>query len=275
MNVLNYIREALSDNYTMSEINVIANELLRSIDGLTPAERLTHPTPFLANAQQLIKKMVERLLQGEPLQYVVGNVDFCHATILVDKRGLIPRPETAELVEWITTTETNTGEALDIGTGSGCMAVAVAMQMPHVHLSAFDVSLDALKLASENAELNQVQIDFSHVNILKTSHWDKTFDFIMSNPPYVQEKEKTSMSATVLNYEPALALFVSDDDPLLFYRHIANFAFNQLKPHGALYLEINQQFGKEVTALLKTHGFKQIELRQDLSGHDRMIRACR
>ena len=187
---------------------------------------------------------------------------------------LIPRPETEELVDWVLTTVTPTSKPLkiiDIGTGSGCIAISLAKSLPNAEVTAVDVSGKALQVARCNAELNGVTINFLQQDILQTTTLPDTYDIIISNPPYVRSLEKAEMQANVLEYEPHLALFVSDTDPLLFYDRIATLARKSLSPQGSLFFEINQYLGEEMKALLKAKGFEKAVLRQDLSGNDRMI----
>ncbi|MDD4637595.1 MAG: peptide chain release factor N(5)-glutamine methyltransferase, partial [Bacteroidales bacterium] len=188
---------------------------------------------------------------------------------------LIPRPETEELVMRITDEWAGKEiRLLDIGTGSVCIAISLASRLPQCKVSALDISMEALDIARENASLNSVVVDFQQKNILEESI-DETFDVIVSNPPYVLEREKEVMEQNVLRYEPAVALFVPDADPLLFYRRIATLALQALSPEGTLYFEINQAYGKETKELLHTTGFSQVELVQDCFGKDRIIKAKR
>ena len=199
---------------------------------------------------------------------------FFSYRFLVDENVLIPRPETEELVDWVLTTVTPTSKPLkiiDIGTGSGCIAISLAKSLPNAEVTAVDVSAKALQVARCNAELNGVTINFLQQDILQTSTLPDTYDIIISNPPYVRSLEKAEMQANVLEYEPHLALFVSDTDPLLFYNRIAALARKSLSPQGSLFFEINQYLGDEMIALLKAKGFEKVVLRQDLSGNDRMI----
>ena len=199
---------------------------------------------------------------------------FFSYRFLVDENVLIPRPETEELVDWVLTTVTPTSKPLkiiDIGTGSGCIAISLAKSLPNAEVTAVDVSAKALQVARCNAELNGVTINFLQQDILQTTTLPDTYDIIISNPPYVRSLEKAEMQANVLEYEPHLALFVSDTDPLLFYDRIATLARRALSPQGSLFFEINQYLGEEMKALLKAKGFEKVVLRQDLSGNDRMI----
>lgn len=273
--ILTDIKKALATHFSPSEIDHLTTLILDRVLGLSLTEVYASDAIEISDEQQrAIYNIVERLKKREPIQYIFGTTDFCNLRFWTSPSALIPRPETEELVEWVM--EKNTLEEpkiLDIGTGSGCIAVSLGQKIKKATNFAFDVSLDALNLAYENATANDVIVRFYHINILKQPDWDVKFDIIVSNPPYVLESEKSTMDANVLNYEPAMALFVPDDDPLIFYRHIAQFAQKQLVEGGQLFFEINQKMGKEVVALLKNSGFNEVELRKDLSGNDRFVRA--
>ena len=224
-----------------------------------------------------------RLQNQEPIQYILGSTSFYGLPFTVNPAVLIPRPETEELVEWILKSfafnrqqTTNNGQQiLDIGTGSGCIAIALAKNLPEAQVFALDVSDKALETARLNAQRNAVQIKFISQNTLETQKLDQQFDVIVSNPPYVRELEKHEIQANVLEHEPHLALFVADDDALLFYRKIGELAFEFLTPKGNLFVEINQYLGEDTLQLFRSIGFTNLELKKDLYGNDRMIRASR
>lgn len=219
---------------------------------------------------------IERLKKHEPIQYIIGYCDFCGLTFKVTPDTLIPRPETSELVEWIT--EEQKGDKvniLDIGTGSGCIAVSLAHKLPQSKVTAWDISSGALAVATENSKANGCSVAFEQVDILAYEPTGEQFDIIVSNPPYIKENEKKSMEANVLDWEPHTALFVPDNDPLLFYRAIAEKALAMLTSGGALYFEINRAHGAETVEMLKSLGYIETELRKDLAGNDRMIKAIR
>jgi release factor glutamine methyltransferase len=192
----------------------------------------------------------------------------------VNESVLIPRPETEELVDWIRNeNDLNKNlQILDIGTGSGCIAISLKHEFPFATVDAFDISNEALETARKNAAQNGLEVNFSEVDILNAPAFDKKWDIIVSNPPYVLENEKLQMHSNVLEYEPHLALFVPDNDPLLFYREIALFAKKQLNANGKLYFEINRAYGQATVDMLSELGFQHIELRKDISGNDRMVR---
>lgn len=235
-------------------------------------------------------KVLEHLKQQKPIQYLLGETEFFGLPFKVNENVLIPRPETEELVDMIirsVTSSTSTAlsinsveksiKILDIGTGSGCIAISLAKKIPNSKVYALDVSKEALKVAKQNAELNNVEINFIEASILDDLNWDLffndlEFDVIVSNPPYVRNLEKQEIQPNVLDNEPHLALFVEDDNPLLFYKAITNFALKNLKPKGVLYFEINQYLGEETKALLTNANFENVELLKDLNGNDRMLK---
>ena len=195
--------------------------------------------------------------------------------LIVNKHVLIPRPETEELIEWIVKDSKNKTniDVLDIGTGSGCIPIALHKNMSNANVNTIDVSTKAIETAKKNAKNNQANINFIHQDILTTETLPNKYDVIVSNPPYVRNLEKQEMQKNVLDYEPHLALFVEDHDPLIFYKKIAELAKTSLKPKGALYFEINQYLGNETVELLKKLDFKNIELKKDMFGNDRMVKA--
>jgi release factor glutamine methyltransferase len=222
--------------------------------------------------------ILEKLKIQIPIQYIIGTTHFYGLEFIVDGNVLIPRPETEELVDWIVKlnsklSKTKALKILDIGTGSGCIAISLAKNIPNSEVFAIDVSEKALAVAEKNAILNKVPVTFLHKNILETNDLSRKFDIIVSNPPYVRNLEKAEIKPNVLENEPHLALFVSDNDPLIFYKKIAELAAANLNPNGQLFFEINQYLGKETQELLESIGLKNIELRKDIYGNDRMI-AC-
>ena len=235
--------------------------------------------PDLAFSESEFKiwsSILEQLKKEIPIQYILGVTHFYGLEFEVNSAVLIPRPETEELVDWIVLkskikNQKSKLKILDIGTGSGCIAIALAKNLPNAQVFALDVSEQALATAKTNAELNQVTIQFLHQSILETEDLGQQFDVIVSNPPYVRELEKQEIKKNVLENEPHLALFVDDNDALIFYRKIAQLAQKNLNPQGQLYFEINQYLGQEMLDLLQGMGFKNSVLRQDIYGNDRMI----
>ncbi len=235
--------------------------------------------PDLAFSESELKiwsSILEQLKKEIPIQYILGVTHFYGLEFEVNSAVLIPRPETEELVDWIVQkskikNQKSKLKILDIGTGSGCIAIALAKNLPNAQVFALDVSEQALATAKTNAEKNQVQLSFIHQSILETEDLGQQFDIIVSNPPYVRELEKQEIKKNVLDNEPHLALFVEDNDALIFYRKITQLAQKNLNLQGQLYFEINQYLGQEMLVLLQEMGFKNSELRQDIYGNDRMI----
>ncbi len=220
------------------------------------------------------------LQQEKPIQYITGEAWFYGLRFEVNENTLIPRPETEELVEWIiqsqkSKVQSQKLEILDIGTGTGCIPISLKVNLPQANVSAIDVSEKALEVAKRNAASNKVEINFIQTNILEAEDLNQNFDIIVSNPPYVRNLEKQEIKKNVLEYEPHLALFVEDTDALLFYRKIAQLALKNLSPNGLLFFEINQYLGKETVELLENLGFKNIELKKDIYGKDRMVKSTR
>ena len=234
------------------------------------------------DALQLLRweSVLVELKKHKPIQYILGETEFFGLPFLVNENVLIPRPETEELVALILAEEgkrkREEGKVmiLDIGTGSGCIPIALKKNSPNTEVYAIDVSEKALATAQKNAALNNVQVHFMLKNILETDDLEQTFDIIVSNPPYVRNLEKAEINPNVLEYEPHLALFVVDDDALLFYRKITELAKKNLNQNGQLYFEINQYLGKETVALVESFGFKNVKLLKDIYGNNRMISAA-
>jgi len=218
--------------------------------------------------------VIAELKAGKPLQYILGETVFYGLTFKVNQDVLIPRPETEELVEWILTTiaahPADFKSILDIGTGSGCIPIVLKKQLKDIEVSALDVSTAALLIAQENADLNETPVTFMNSDIL-TYTSDIKYDIIVSYPPYIMEHEQIDMAKQVMEHEPHLALFVSNEQPLVFYEAIAEFALHHLNPAGKLFLEINAALGRETVAMLKGKGFSTIQLKKDMQGKDRMI----
>ena len=235
------------------------------------------------DALQLLRweTVLSELKKEKPIQYILGETEFYGLRFLVNENTLIPRPETEELVEWIISNSEGLRQAqsdksaklklLDIGTGSGCIAISLAKNLQNAEVSAIDVSEKALETANKNALINEVEVNFILKNILETEDLEHQFDIIVSNPPYVRNLEKSEIKPNVLEFEPHLALFVDDNDALLFYRKIAQLALKNLSENGKLFFEINQYLGKETVELLENLGFKEVILKKDIYGNDRMI----
>lgn len=271
---IQYIEKELAGLYPNSEIEGFTRIILEAVCEWSFTEQVLNKQEKIRNADfEKIRGIVFRLKNFEPIQYILGETEFYGLKLKVNPSVLIPRPETEELVEWIV--KSNLPEnitVLDIGTGSGCIALALKSQMENATVFGVDISEKALEVAKQNALKNQLDVDFFQVDILKWEYisWEK-FDLIVSNPPYIREIEKTEMHSNVLVHEPENALFVPDNDPLLFYRSIAAFAKVNLKKEGLLFFEINEKLGGEMISLLNEYGFYEIEIRKDINGKNRMI----
>ncbi|PTT02586.1 peptide chain release factor N(5)-glutamine methyltransferase [Flavobacterium sp. HMWF030] len=238
---------------------------------------LNHELSFVQTDFVVWDLILNQLKKEIPIQYLLGKTHFYGLEFEVNENVLIPRPETEELVEWIINENSKTDKSkkikiLDIGTGSGCIAISLAKNIPNAEVYAIDVSKKAIETAKRNAIRNNVEVTFILQDILKTDELKCNFDIIVSNPPYVRNLEKEEIKKNVLDYEPHLALFVEDNDALIFYRKIAELAKKNLSENGQLYFEINQYLGKEMTNLLEKLDFKKIELRKDIYNNDRMTK---
>ena len=288
-----FCTKVLSEIYPQTEIDTFFFLLIEEKLDLQRIDTVLKPEFEISDdILQALKVIIDRLIKEEPIQYIIGKTEFYGLPFLVDKNTLIPRPETEELVEWVLlevtklqsnkVTKLNTNvtsnivekslSILDIGTGTGCIPISLAKNLPNAEITAIDISSEALKVARQNAKLNTVAIDFLETDILQTEKLHQQFDIIISNPPYVRELEKQEIKNNVLENEPHLALFVDDNNPLVFYNKIADLAKNHLTKNGLLFFEINQYLGTETVKMLEKKGFKNIELRQDLFGNDRMIK---
>lgn len=230
---------------------------------------------FPLASQTRLQEIEARLLQNEPIQYILGQADFYGLKFKVDKRVLIPRQETEELVAWLSEYLVYSPiyiNVLDIGTGSGCIPIALKHDFPEATIHALDVSAEALELAKENA--GEREIHFHQLDILEEKEWQtlEKFDYIISNPPYIPTEESELMPAWVRLFEPLIALFVEDKDPLLFYKRIADFALAHLYPEGQLFFECNEFNAQEVADMLSQKGFDNVEIRKDLNGKNRMVK---
>ena len=238
---------------------------LSKIDILSQKEIVIHDAE-----KRILDKALERLLSHEPIQYVLGETVFYGSHFFVDQNVLIPRQETEELVDWIVKSNPLSRRILDIGTGSGCIAISLDLKLG-AKTTGWDVSTPAIEVARRNATSLGADTIFKQIDVLDKVPTEK-FDLIVSNPPYILDRERNDMHKNVLAYEPAGALFVSDEDPLLFYRRIVEVAEDLLSHSGWLYFEINESYGKEVWTLMKSNGFEEVELKKDLNGKDRMVR---
>jgi release factor glutamine methyltransferase len=274
-------KQELSSLYDAQETEAITltvlTELLNTSKGIIKA----FPEKELSLTQQEeATNILTQLKTGKPLQYIFGYTEFYGLKFLVNPATLIPRPETEELVQWalseVVVAEAVAGfNVLDIGTGTGCIAISLKKNLPNAKVSAIDISAETLQTAKENAKINKVEVDFILNDILNSQYTTHNLQLIISNPPYVTLNDKKRMHTNVTDFEPHTALFVPEDDPLIFYKAIADFAIANLAKGGLLFFEINESLGKETVELLESKGFKDVELRKDMSERDRMIRAVK
>lgn len=274
--VLAYIHNRLDSVYSAEEIREFARWMMEEVCHIPPYRLLVADDVLPDIQRQEICRIVDRLAKQEPIQYILGYTEFCGLPFGLTPDVLIPRPETAELVHRVEADyKGKSASILDIGTGSGCIGISLAVLLPDAQVSALDISEEALRVARKNAERNHVQIHFIRQDIMAASASDalRQYDCIVSNPPYIANREKKEMDRNVLDYEPHLALFVPDDDPLCFYRRIAQLSRLHLRKGGNLYFEINALYGKEILHLLKQENYKNMELIRDFYGKDRIIKA--
>ncbi len=265
----------LSGLYPETEIQSFFNILVEFKLHLSRIElALQHNFELNDDDFLFLQNVLSELKYQIPIQYIIGETEFYGLPFKVDKNVLIPRPETEELVDWIIQNhkKEHNINILDVGTGSGCIAISLAKNLPNAQVSAIDISAEALNVAKNNAVLNQVNVNFINADILSIQKLNADFNIIVSNPPYVRELEKDQMQQNVLANEPHIALFVENENPLLFYDKIAELAKNHLTENGILYFEINQYLGNGTMELLKTKGFKNIEVKKDIYGVDRMVK---
>ena len=280
-----YYASELEKIYNSNEANALIMILLEHYFNIDRVKIAMEPELRLSESELLtLHFAVKELLKNKPIQYIIGETEFCGLRFMVEDGVLIPRPETEEMVKMIANS-VGTRRAtsvhcsiLDIGTGSGCIAISLAKLLKDSTVTAVDVSEKALEIAKKNAEANDVNVNFILDDILNPKNQeliDNQYDIIVSNPPYVCESEKIEMRANVLDYEPSTALFVPDNDPLIFYRKILEFAQKTLKPAGEIWFEINEKFGEEMKNLCLEKGFKNVEIIKDFRERDRILKASR
>ena len=264
----------LAITYPNEEILSFFKILCEEYLNMSPTELLLAGEELINKKQiDMFSKAIVKLLNEEPIQYILETTSFYGLEFICSPSALIPRPETEELVDWIVKSETNEIKILDIGTGTGCISVSLANRNGFV-VDALDVSSSALELAKQNAKKNEVDINFIEADIFEYIS-NKQYDLIVSNPPYIRNLEKKKMQNNVLNFEPRLALFVEDDNPLVFYNSILQFANSNLYEKGSVYFEINENFSREMESLLYSYGFTEIELKKDSFGKNRFIRGLK
>ncbi|WP_321519448.1 peptide chain release factor N(5)-glutamine methyltransferase [uncultured Bacteroides sp.] len=272
-----HIRQSLAGKYSEAEIKGFTKIIFTEVFHLNMLDIYMGKDINLSLNQTVeLDEILARLQKYEPIQYIVGYEGFYGMTFHVTPAVLIPRPETEELVSLIIEENSNySPEILDIGTGSGCIAISLSKNLPQSKVSSWDISEEALLVARKNNEALGTSVSFNQVNVLEYQPNGEVFDVIVSNPPYVTVAEQIDMEQNVLNWEPSLALFVPDKDPLLFYRKIAELGLGMLTPKGKIYFEINQAYGKETADLLLALGYSDVEIIKDMSGRDRIVKALR
>jgi len=268
---------SLQTIYENREASTMANWVIEKLTGLNRVDRLINKHQSISNSNKLLlKKMTDELLAHRPIQYVLGEAWFSKQTFFVNETVLIPRPETEELIDWIVTENAQMLgiRILDIGSGSGCIPITLKKQIPASEIISVDISADAIAVANKNAADLGASVRFLSMDFLNENNWNDLpqTDIIVSNPPYIKLTEKASMAQHVLDFEPSVALFVPDNDALIFYRAIAKFGKTHLSGNGAIYFEINEALGADTMALLESNGY-YCELKKDMQGKDRMIKA--
>lgn len=276
--ILRFFHEELNDSYENDELETIIAYCFEFYLKMNRADLITQENNTISESDLLkLNFAIKDLKKHKPLQYILGEADFYRLKFKVNEHVLIPRPETEELVHLIIKdNQLDAPAILDIGTGSGCIPISLKKNIPSAKLTALDVSKEALEIATYNAKLNGVEVEFVLDSILHLtshiSHRTSLYDIVVSNPPYICYSEKDSMNKNVLEFEPHLALFVENEDPLLFYKAISDFALKHLNKNGKIYFEINQAFGPETKNMLENKGFKNVDLIKDLSNNYRILR---
>ena len=265
----------LNQVYDNREAANIADWVMERITGRKKIDRIINKQEPLQHQQiDLLEGYTSELLNHKPVQYVLHEAWFCGMLFYVDEHVLIPRPETEELVEWVVE-EAEAGTILDIGTGSGCIPIALKKKLPRAQVYSCDVSEGALAVAQKNATAQQADIHLLQVDFLNRESWQQlpSVDIIVSNPPYIPQSDEQTMQPNVLKYEPHVALFVPNNDALLFYKAIAEFAQQKLRSGGSIYAEIHEDLGEQTKALFLSKGFSSAEIKKDMQGKDRMVKA--
>lgn len=266
-----YFKDELKAKYDASELNQMMEIVFAYLFNLSKVDLIVNESKVIVTEK--LMEIIEQLKKDKPLAHIIGEWEFYGLKFKVNQNTLIPRQETEELVDLILKENKQSKRILDIGTGSGCISITLKVNNSLFDVSACDISKDALEVAKKNAELNKVKVTFFEYDILKESktQLEDKYDIIVSNPPYITEKEKSLMDANVLDYEPHLALFVDDELPLLFYNAISCFARNNLKEGGKLYFEINEHYGPQTVELIKNKGYKNVNIVKDINSKDRIV----
>lgn len=276
ISMVHFMRQELFSTYEINEIEAMIHYCFEEICGMGRIDVMTRSEDQLdAEVVERFDEVVDRLKQHEPIQYIFGHSRFYGLDIKLNKHVLIPRPETEELVHWMATEQRKASihSILDIGSGSGCIALAMKDQFPEAQVAGVELSPEAIEVARANARHNKLDVHFVQSNILDQPHHLGAYDLIVSNPPYVTRAQMDHMLPNVLNHEPHLALFIEDDDPLKFYKAIAQFCKKHLQADGVLYLEINEDLAPDTVSLLESHNFTRTTIKKDLSGKFRMVKA--
>lgn len=280
--------EQLQTIYDEREANNIVDWIFENIAGVKRLDRATNKKQAISTStKEQLNKALQQLLQHKPVQYVLGEAWFYKIKLKVNEHVLIPRPETEELVEWvveeirnkkleISNKEVAELNVLDIGTGSGCIAIALKKELSNEKVFAVDISKEALQVAQQNTQDQDVKIDFIQLDFLDEGSWPSlpSFNIIVSNPPYIPENEQTKLAKNVVEHEPHLALFVNDNDPFIFYRKIAAFAEQHLKENGNVFVEVHEDYAKEVQQIFEKKNFRA-KIKKDIYGRERMIKVCK
>jgi release factor glutamine methyltransferase len=271
-----FLKQTLSSKIDAVELTSLIGMLIEAVTGWNRMQQIVNVNTELTKKQQtVLENYAQQLLAGKPIQYILGKAWFMGNELMVNENVLIPRPETEELVEWIISYASIMNKplsVLDIGTGSGCIPIALKLALPNCTLTGLDISKDALGVAQMNAKNLNATIEWMEEDILNTAALDTSYDIMVSNPPYIPLREKKDMQEQVLNFEPSIALFVSNEDPLIYYKAIAKIGKQNLSKNGQLFFEIHYDQGKAILALLDELNY-HAELRQDSFGKNRMIRA--
>lgn len=269
-----YMRKGLASLYPEREVDAMLRILFVHFTGYNSIDRRINAKETLTESELLkFRSVLKEMEKGRPLQYAMGETEFYGLKFIVNEHVLIPRPETEELVDLVLK-ENKIGQSLiDIGSGSGCISVSYAKSTGGADVVALDVDPNALKIVAVNSEINSVKVNLVEMDILLWTELDQKFDVVVSNPPYVLASERSDMSSNVLDFEPGLALFVNDNEPIIFYERIADFALSHLNIGGKLYFEINEKYGIQVMECLKIRNYKDIRIIKDLSGKNRIVAA--
>jgi release factor glutamine methyltransferase len=271
------LQTSLYELYDNREAANIADWVMEHVTGMRKIDRIMHKqSPLSPERIAQLQQYTRELLTHKPVQYVLHEAWFCGISFYVDDNVLIPRPETEELVEWVVAEAGSKQSILDIGTGSGCIPVSLKKKLPEVKVYSCDVSSPALMVAAKNAAARNITVHFIQADFLDTTSWSSlpAVDIIVSNPPYIPHNDQQTMLQNVLVYEPHLALFVPNEDPLVFYEAIARFAKEKLRPGGMIFVEIHEDLGAQTKALFEANGFVA-EVKKDFQGKDRMVKAVR